>query len=95
MDFDEESASKDRIAGLGESLLQGGPEALFDEIEEMLPEQWREQVAAYPLVAITVAFGVGVFLGFKKGDEIIAAGAAMMSAAATANLNQILSGSGE
>ena len=92
MDHDEEPP-KDRVAALGESLFKGGPGAVLDEIEEMIPEQWRDHIATYPIVAITIAFGIGVFLGMKKGEELIATGAAMISTAATANLNQVLSGS--
>lgn len=87
LDFDEESGSKN----FGERLLQGGPDALLEQIEEMLPDQWREQIVRFPLAALAVGFGVGLFLGMKKGSDVISAGSAMLSAAATAQMTQILS----
>lgn len=87
LDFDEESSSRN----FGEALFEGGPDALLGQIEEVLPDQWREQIVRYPLTALAVGFGVGLFLGMKKGDDIITAGSAMLSAAATAQMTQILS----
>lgn len=87
LDLDEEAESKN----FGESLLHGGPDALLEQIEEMLPDQWRDQIVRFPLAALAVGFGVGLFLGMKKGDDVISAGSAMLSAAATAQMTQILS----
>ncbi len=89
MDLDDTAEAHGR--SLGDALVSGGPEALLDEIEELLPEKWREHIRHFPLTAISIALGVGVFLGLKKGDELVAAGTAMVSAAATANLNEVLS----
>jgi hypothetical protein len=80
----------DRAAELGSDLASDGPQALFDQLEELLPEGWREQITAFPITAVLVGFGVGLFLGMKKGDELIAAGSSMIAAAATANLSQVL-----
>lgn len=86
LDFDEDSGSS-----FGEKLLQGGPDAVLDQIEELLPDQWREHIVRFPLAALAVGFGVGLFLGMKKGDDVISAGSAMLSAAATAQMAQIIS----
>ncbi len=87
MDLDEDSESKD----FGEAFLEGGPEALLDKIEELLPDQWRDQIVHFPLTALAIGFGVGLFLGMKKGDDVLTAGSAMLSAAATAQMTEILS----
>lgn len=86
LDYDEE----ERKGSLAETLITEGPEALFQEVEDLVPERWKEHVQAFPLTAVALGLGVGVFLGAKKGNEILAAGSAMLSAAATANLNKIL-----
>jgi hypothetical protein len=90
MDFDDDPG-RDR-EDPGASFLEGGPDAILEELENMLPDSWREQIVHFPLTALAVGFGVGVLLGMKKGDEILTAGSAMLSAAATANLSQIFSG---
>ena len=46
MDFDfpiREKASK-----LGNTLAESGPEALFEEIENLLPESWRGHIPSFP-----------------------------------------------
>jgi hypothetical protein len=90
MDFDDDS-NRD-ADDLGNSFLEGGPDAILEELENLLPESWREQIVQFPLTALAVGFGVGLVLGMKKGDEILTAGSAMLSAAATANLSEIFSG---
>jgi hypothetical protein len=74
----------------GERLAAEGPQALFDQLEDFLPDGWRDQIVTFPLAAIAVGFGVGLFLGLKKGDEVIAAASSMAAAAATANLASVL-----
>ena len=88
MDLEE---GENRPSSVGDALVSGGP-GLFDEIENLLPEKWRDHIVHFPLTALTLAFGVGVFLGAKKGDELIATGSAMISAAAASNLSEILGG---
>ncbi len=56
----------------------------------MLPEAWREQISNYPITALLVGLGVGLFLGMRKGDEVIAAGTSMVTAAAMSNLTSVL-----
>jgi len=88
MDYDfpiREKASK-----LGNVIAESGPEALFEEIENMLPESWREQISAFPIAAVLLGLGVGVWLGMRKGDEIIAAGTSMVTAAAVSNVTNFM-----
>lgn len=88
MDFDE--PFRERAAEFGSTLVSSGPDALFEQVEELLPESWRAHIQAFPLAAVAVGVGVGVFLGMKKGEELLAAGSSLIAAAATANLNQFL-----
>ena len=88
MDYDfpiREKASK-----LGNAIAENGPEALFEEIENLLPEAWREQITAFPIAAVLLGLGVGVWLGMRKGDEIIAAGTSMITAAAVSNVTRVM-----
>lgn len=87
--MDYEDPIRERAASLGASIAENGPEALFDEIENMLPEAWRDQIRTFPIAAVLVGLGVGVFLGMKKSDQVIAAGSSMLTAAAMSNLNTV------
>ena len=88
MDFD--TPIREKATQLGAKLAEDGPEALLDEIENLLPEAWREQIATFPLAAIALGVGVGVWLGMRKGDEIIAAGTSLVTAAAMANVHNVM-----
>lgn len=88
LDYDD--PVRERAASIGASMAEGGPQALFDEMENLLPESWREHIQAFPITAILAGFGIGVFLGMKKGEEIIAAGSSMVTAAAMANIHQVM-----
>ena len=90
LDYDEHSSVRENAAKLGAKMVEDGPEALLDEIENLLPEAWRDQIRAFPLAAVLVGVGVGVWLGMKKSDEIIAAGGSLVSAAAMANISQVM-----
>ena len=81
---------REKAASLGAAMAEGGPQALFDEIEALLPEEWREQIRAFPLTAVVVGVGVGVYLGMRKGDALIAAGSSLLSAAAMANVSRFM-----
>ena len=88
MDYDfpiREKASK-----LGNAIAENGPDALFEEIENMLPESWREQIAQFPIAAVLLGLGVGIWLGMRKGDEVIAAATSMATAAAMTNVNKAM-----
>ena len=85
-----DSPIRDKAASLGAAMAEGGPQALFDEIENLLPEEWREHIRSFPLTAVALGVGIGVYLGMKKGDELIAAGTSLISAAAMANVIRIM-----
>lgn len=96
-DFERATAGQDyddplreKAASLGAAIAEGGPQALFDEIENLLPEEWREHIRSFPLTAVVIGVGIGVYLGMKKGDELIAAGTSLVSAAAMANVSRVM-----
>jgi hypothetical protein len=96
MDFD--TPFREKASQLGAALAENGPDALFDEIENLLPDAWREQIASFPLTAVILGVGVGVWLGLRKGEEILAAGTTLITTAAMANVSSVmdsLGGSGE
>ena len=88
MDYD--FPIREHASHLGSTIAENGPEALFEEIENMLPDSWREQIQTWPIAAVAIGFGIGVFLGMRKGDEIIAAGTSMVTAAAMANVTNVM-----
>ena len=90
LDFDDGDPIRSNAAALGAKMLEEGPEALFNELENLLPEQWRDQIRAFPIAAVVLGVGVGVWLGMKKSDEIISAGGALVSSAALANVSQVM-----
>ena len=90
LDYDESGSVRENAAKLGAKMIEEGPEAVLDEIENLLPEAWREQIKAFPVAAVILGLGVGVWLGMKKSDEIIAAGGSLVSAAAMANVSQVM-----
>ena len=88
MDYDfpiREKASK-----LGNAIAENGPDALFEEIENLLPESWRQQISEFPLAAVLLGLGVGIWLGMRKSDEIIAAGTSMITSAAVSNVTNFM-----
>jgi len=89
LDFDD-GAIREKAEALGAKMIQEGPEALLDEIENLLPDSWRDQIRAFPVAAVALGLGVGIWLGMKKSDEIIAAGTSLVSAAAMANVSQVM-----
>ena len=88
MDYD--FPIREQASHLGTAIAEGGPEALFEEIENLLPDSWRDQIQTFPIAALLIGFGVGVFLGMRKGDEIIAAGTSMITAAAMSNVTHVM-----
>src|SRR5438067_12529990 len=92
--MDHEDPIREHAASIGASIAENGPEALFEEIENLLPESWREQISTFPIAAVLLGFGVGLFLGMRKGDEVIAAGTSLVTSAAMANVNQVFSRAG-
>ena len=90
LDFDDHAGIKDKAASLGAKMVEGGPGAVLDEIENLLPEEWREHIRTFPITAVALGVGIGLWLGMKKSDEIIAAGTSLVSAAAMANVSQVM-----
>ena len=95
LDFDEEDdpsprKKKSGSHDLGGAFAEGGPQAVIEQLEDMLPESWKEHVASFPILSVALGVGVGVFLGMRKGDEIISAGSAMVSTAAAAHIAQMM-----
>ena len=90
LDFDEHAGLKENAANLGQKMVDSGPEVILDEIENLLPEEWREHIKTFPLAAVALGVGIGVWLGMKKSDEVIAAGTSLVSAAAMANVSQVM-----
>jgi len=90
LDYDEYSNVRENAAKLGAKMVEDGPDALLNEIENLLPEAWRDQIRAFPIGAVLLGVGIGVWLGMKKSDEIIAAGGSLVSAAAMANVSQVM-----
>lgn len=89
LDFDEHAGLRENAANIGQKMVES-PDQLLDEIENLLPEEWRDQIRAFPLAAVALGVGIGVWLGMKKSDEIIAAGTSLVSAAAMANVSQVM-----
>lgn len=87
LDFEE--PMRERAASIGAAMAEGGPQALFEELENLLPEEWREHIRSFPLTAVMVGVGVGIYLGMRRSDELISAGTSMISAAALANVRQV------
>jgi hypothetical protein len=90
MEFDE-NPIRDRFASLGAAFAEEGPRAVLDEIENLLPDEWREQVRTFPVTAVLLGVSVGIYLGMKHSDEVIAAGSSALSAAAMANVSRFMS----
>ena len=90
LDFEEGDGFLGNAAALGSKLMDEGPGALFDEIENLLPEEWKEHIRAFPVTAVLLGAGIGLWLGMKKGDEILTAGGSLVTAAAMANVSQVM-----
>lgn len=88
LDFD--FPIRERAAALGQALAQDGPDAFFEELENLIPEPVRDQITRFPLLAVVAGVGVGVWLGMRKGDEIIAAGTALVTAAAMSGVSSAM-----
>ena len=93
MDYD--FPIRERASKLGNTLAENGPEAFLQELEDLLPESWREHIQGFPLAAVALGVGVGVWLGMRKGDEIIAAGTSMITAAAVSNISGVMGRAGD
>lgn len=92
MDYD--FPMREKAQQLGNALAESGPDALFEEIENLLPESWREHVTNFPLAAVALGVGVGIWLGMRKSEEVIAAGTSLITSAAMSNIGAIMGNSG-
>lgn len=90
LDYEDHETIRENASALGAKMVENGPEALFDKVEDLLPEEWRDQIKAFPIAAVALGLGVGIWLGMKKSDEVIAAGTSLVSAAAMANVSQVM-----
>jgi len=90
LDFEEEGGAHERAGSLGAKIVEEGPEAFLNEIENLLPEAWREHIRSFPIAAVVLGLGAGLWLGMKKSDEVISAGTSLISAAAMANVTQVM-----
>ena len=54
------------------------------------PSRGASTSASFPIAAVLLGFGVGMWLGMSKGDEVIAAGTSMVTAAAMSNVTQAM-----
>lgn len=90
LDYDENGDVREKAAAFGAKIVEEGPEALLDEIENLLPDAWRDHIKTFPVAAMALGLGVGIWLGMKKSDEVIAAGTSLVSAAAMANVTQVM-----
>ena len=88
MDYD--NPIREKASQLGNAFAESGPEALFEEIENLLPESWREHIRTFPITAVLLGVGIGVWLGMKKGNEVLAAGTSMVTAAAMQNVAKVM-----
>ena len=87
---DYDNPIREKAASIGARIAEDGPGAIFDEIDNLIPDEWQEHIRSFPVTAVLLGVGVGVWLGMKKSDEIIAAGSSMISAAAMANVGRAL-----
>ena|SRR5438045_1134104 len=92
LDFD--FPIRERAASLGQALAEEGPEAFFEELENLIPAGVRDQISNHPLLAVTAGVALGVWLGMKKSQDIIAAGTSIVTAAAMSNVSAALGRAG-
>ena len=92
LDFD--FPIRERAASLGQALAEDGPEAFFQELGNLIPAGVRDQIRNYPLLALTAGVALGVWLGMKKSQDIIAAGTSVVTAAAMSNVSAALGRAG-
>jgi hypothetical protein len=92
MDYD--FPIREKASQLGNALAENGPDALFEEIENLLPESWREHIRTFPVAAMVIGAGVGVWLGMRKGDEVLAAGTSMITSMAMQNVSSVMGKAG-
>lgn len=66
-----------------------GPGALVNEIEALIPDQWKDHIASWPLSALSLGFVAGVVLGLKRGDEVLKLATTLATSAAALQVADI------
>ncbi|HEX8153063.1 MAG TPA: hypothetical protein VF698_08065 [Thermoanaerobaculia bacterium] len=88
LDFDFDL--RERAQMLGQAVAEHGPKALLDEVEMLLPDNVREGVRTFPMLAVAAGVGVGVWLGMRKSEDVIAAATTLISAAVMSNVSSAM-----
>jgi hypothetical protein len=81
---------RERAQALGLAMAEHGPGVIFDEVETLLPENVRDIVRTFPMLAVIAGVGLGVWLGANKSEEVISTGTAMASAAVMASVSGVM-----
>ena len=89
LDYEDGDSMRDGAAALGAKMFER-PEQILDEIENLLPDTWREQIRTFPIAAVVFGVGVGIWLGMKKSEEIMEAGRTLVTTVAMANVSQVM-----
>lgn len=92
LDFDFDL--RERAQMLGQAVAEHGPKALLDEVEMLLPDNVREGVRTFPMLAVAAGVGVGVWLGMRKSDDVIAAATTLVTAAVMSNVSGVMERAG-
>lgn len=79
-----------RAEALGNAVAEHGPGVILDEVETLLPDNVRDVVRTFPMLAVVAGVGLGVWLGANKREEVISAGTALVSAAVMATVSQTM-----
>lgn len=67
-------------------------DSVLEDLESAVPNPIRQKVADHPIPALLIGLAVGLFIGMKKGNDILSAGSAAVASAATAGLSRIFRG---
>ena len=86
---------RDRAQALGKAVAEHGPGVIFDEVETLLPENVRDIIRTFPMLAVIAGVGVGVWLGANKSEEVISGGTALVSAAVMASVSGTMDRQGQ
>lgn len=91
LDYDEDAGGT-RNTGTDDwtrRLQEEGPLSMLEDVEELLPEPVRTQVTNFPLTAVALGVGVGVFLGMRQSRTIISMITAAVGSSASKGLGSM------